>query len=684
MRLSRIEVAGFRGIRSKLEIEVPPGFLIISGRNGSGKTSICDAIEFALTGTIRWREDETERRERIGDYIWWRGPNSANEHFVQLGLVDGSGNQHHVRRDQDGVEVDGATLEDLLTRESKAPESAIERICETSVIRDEEITGLSIESAERERYRMVKEAVGSPMMPQLRIRSEKLKNQVEVERDKAKDLRDERQEEVNRLLEKRSQLAGRIEEAKEVEDSVSLLKEELGVNNNQETEVSRLAQEGRSRIAALKTKKQTLEATLDDLGEIVDGLEELKAHQSAAKQELVDQKEELALRQEAVQEAKRRLEKVRRQKPNLSLLTDLESAGSEIGLRDGACPLCGSNLTVAEYKSHISKLHEEVADHRDELKVLQEDKTSAKKEYEETVEKLEHLTAHLDDIENSIDDHTRRVERLTIELNELGLEVDEEEDPDVETLHRMAQRELTQTMRQIPTLEAAVESVEASAAITELDEVQQKLTKAQEKVAEAEKRFEKYNQAYDKIDSTGRILSRYEGKIVDERLHSLRPLLQELYLRLRPHIDWREVDYELRGDVKRFLSLSVGEDLNPRFMFSSGQRRASGLAFLLAVYLSTESSWSRFRSLVLDDPIQHIDDYRAIHIVEVLSSIRHRGLQLLITVEDEQLARLLGRRLNLNEQRGRHIQLEYEPGAGCSIDDQRTIMLPSKGIFAAG
>jgi chromosome segregation protein len=119
--------------------------------------------------------------------------------------------------------------------------------------------------------------------------------------------------------------------------------------------------------------------------------------------------------------------------------------------------------------------------------------------------------------------------------------------------------------------------------------------------------------------------------------------MAELYKRLRPHPIWTDIEYSIRGDVKRFLKLQVGEELNPQFLFSSGQRRATGLAFLLSVNLSL--AWSRWRSILLDDPVQHVDDFRTVHLAEVLAQFIVEGRQIICAVEDPALADLLCRRL---------------------------------------
>ena len=94
----------------------------------------------------------------------------------------------------------------------------------------------------------------------------------------------------------------------------------------------------------------------------------------------------------------------------------------------------------------------------------------------------------------------------------------------------------------------------------------------------------------------------------------------------------------------------MGDGLNPQFVFSSGQRRAVGLAFLLAVHMAR--AWTDLRALILDDPVQHIDDYRSLQLVEVLAALRLEGRQIICAVEDAALADLLCRRLQSSVSEG--------------------------------
>src|SRR5688572_1858402 len=90
MRLSFVALSGFRGYRKPVRIDFGEQFTIIDGRNGAGKSTIFDAVEFALTGTLAKYGEAKLAGESVTDSCWWtvEGP-PPRERYVEVGFCDG-------------------------------------------------------------------------------------------------------------------------------------------------------------------------------------------------------------------------------------------------------------------------------------------------------------------------------------------------------------------------------------------------------------------------------------------------------------------------------------------------------------------------------------------------------------------------------------------------------------------
>ncbi len=107
--LAAVEVAGFRGIGPgvTLDLGAGPGLTLVVGRNGSGKSSFAEAVEYALTGdNRRW-----SRRSRV----WrdgWR--NLHAEHGARVAarftVAEPSGEVEVERAWKDDADLDQAEL----------------------------------------------------------------------------------------------------------------------------------------------------------------------------------------------------------------------------------------------------------------------------------------------------------------------------------------------------------------------------------------------------------------------------------------------------------------------------------------------------------------------------------------------------------------------------------------------
>ena len=85
-------------------------------------------------------------------------------------------------------------------------------------------------------------------------------------------------------------------------------------------------------------------------------------------------------------------------------------------------------------------------------------------------------------------------------------------------------------------------------------------------------------------------------------------------------------------------------------------------------------AWSRWHSILLDDPVQHVDDFRSVHLAEVLAHLCQSGRQIVCAVEDSALADLMCRRLSSsNELAGKRVTLGNENNGLLSIKNEREV-----------
>ena len=660
MRLSFLEMAGFRGIRNRTRISFAPGFVVITGRNGSGKSTVCDAVEYALTGKISKYSGGSERGESVEDYIWWRGDKAAEDRFVTLGIEDDDGETTVLtRRPNESLSTSSIdAVSNLLCAREASPGNVLDELCRTAVIRDETLAALSVDLAEVDRFAFVRTALGTDALERvahqgktladaLRKRAEEAKADYTIARGQVAALH-------SQLSEARA-LATRAVDIGDALDRVRLLLDAQGVPAEKLAIIARREiAEARRRVDALLRLVREAEAYK------VASLEVDEAESAAQDSRTVN-----ALRQEQhrlgeidteISTLSRTLESGGSDDPLRTTLATLYETGFALGATDGHCPLCRSPITEAQFSAALQTLRAQLQDAAQTTVKRQQRLSVLQSQRQATIQRIGELEGvRLEQVRRQRLQKTSR-ETWANEAKKLGLAADTLEAVDSLAAH------IAGAQQRLEQLEGAIGILDASAALDRVAELGARLETLQIRSDSAEKKLAEIEEAQARAKRLINGIRRAVGELVEERLASLEPLLKDLYSRLRPHVDWLDISYHLRGDVRKALSLRVGEDINPRYTFSSGQRRAIGLAFLLAVHLSRP--WCKLRSLVLDDPIQHIDDYRALNLVEVLAAIRQSGQQLICAVEDPALAQVLCRRLRTEEEEGILVEMTYSAGEG--------------------
>lgn len=118
MRLEQICVQAFRGYPARAEVVLSGDVVLLYGENGTGKTSLTEAFEWALFGSIVRKERSKTRGEYQGS-AWIRSVHAPAdlETFAEVVLLGRDGRRHTVRRTLRGntsdLLIDGSPATDV-------------------------------------------------------------------------------------------------------------------------------------------------------------------------------------------------------------------------------------------------------------------------------------------------------------------------------------------------------------------------------------------------------------------------------------------------------------------------------------------------------------------------------------------------------------------------------------------
>lgn len=662
MRLDYVEVCGFRGFRDKVRIDFGGGFTVITGRNGVGKSTLCDAVEFAITGLIEKYAVEKAAKESLSDYLWWRGEGTPKAHYVTASFIRDNGAQFTITRTREsGADRSPEEIQAALCS-GPAPDDALRQLTRTSIIRDEWIAALSLDLSETERFDLVRSALGAIEGSEAAAKAKEVVT--------AADATHNRNEAAYETV--RTKLGEHLTHQSEAQASLSRLGDVAPALETVAAAVPDAPAELIARVEAARGALADGRARGARMTEAVEAGRKLLALRQTfnapdavtvrenAKAELETAREAKDMAYAAVSAAEAILKREEDADAVAASLAILVEHGESLGVHDEHCPLCAAQRTSQEFaagvaaaRRRISSLSSGVQDARKTLAAASDEARERSTTFAMAEADVAAHQAEERNLREAEQTHAAFFERWNIDLRFLN-------DPDGLEGHLDAERD------RMINLERALLVLEASQSVSRMASIERNIEVLREELDKLADAVSQSQAALSHARDIERSVKRVSAEIIDERLAQISPLLNELYQRLRPHADWRTIDYSIRGDVRRFLSLRVGDGLNPQFVFSSGQRRAAGLAFLLSVHLAR--AWTPFRSLLLDDPVQHIDDFRALHLVEVLAALRLDRRQIICAVEDSALADLLCRRLvSTIDEPGRRFDIDLGPEGATNV-----------------
>jgi hypothetical protein len=521
----------------------------------------------------------------------------------------------------------------LCSEQVAATPASIETLMKTTLIRDEFIVALSVDLPEQARFAAVRAAIGGLTGPDHSERTGTIFRAA----NNAKEVQGARLQEnlsLGAVTEARSaaERSPNISEALRTIDSFSLA---LPAEPRERTETLRTFVANRKR--ALQEIEGALRQSETLLPELLylrssDARLELETARAALDNAIRDKERAL----HALGLAERAHAAERESDSYAAQLAGLIEHGANLGLQDGHCPLCAAYRSPAEFNEALANAPARLAERGERLLAASGVLRDARAAVDAEEQALAIAQGGLSEVEQRRESAAQRLNSIRAIYKKHSF-AGSADNPESAKQLVLAQQE------QLARLERALFILDASSSIDRLTSLETRVTSLKQRVDLEASKFSNAERAVElarQIDASSRAVA---NQMLTEQFDTVMPLLKELYRRLRPHAEWMEIESEFGGKVRGSLNFTVGDGHNVQFLFSSGQRRAAGLAFLLAIHLSRR--WCQWKSLLLDDPVQHIDDYRALNLVEVLAAIRRGGRQIIIAVEDTALADLLCRRL---------------------------------------
>lgn len=689
MRLLSLELSGFRGFAGEQVFDLDADAVVVVGTNGNGKTSLFDAVLWAISGRIpRLGSDDRLLVSRFSEtgqarVVLRLSPTDGDSPITVRRIFDGLETRVSVETADDvlhGPEAEGRLIQ-LIWREAGtavSPAESLATVLTRSVYLQQDLVREFIDSVtEQERFAAVSELVGAGRVTDL---------QGELERAKAAWTKTTNGR-ATELLPLRNRLS--TMESRWAELKARSVPSESGVD-----EAAWGVWWGQLQAAGLKASAVPM-ASREATGAIDEAIKQLDAVRRAAerRQQLLDAlthdlasldagptpdlaplRDKVAMEKQQIQETlskvseeQARVAEVRRLQADLKqkseqLQTLAALALKHLGTR---CPVCDQDYDVDVTRRRLVSI------------AMAGSSPATPPSLPET---LPDLLATLGSHEKALAaaelelrtaeqaNRNREVAELAIEKRfaELGLKPATTDDRAY-----CVSDETAATLRQVETLAAAQKAGEAFALVlsqaTEqatIQELQRGIETTRAKLREEDKELAQRTVTGGEAQKVIEALREAASRVVTERVKEMEPLLTDMYSRIDVHPVFRVVQFLAsvvrgRGQLSTVVSdpSSGVESDSPGTVFSSSQLNALAVCAFLSLNLGM--SQPPLETAILDDPLQSLDDINLLGLIDLLRRTKDQR-QLFVSTHDVRFGSLLARKLRPRSSQQRTVVIELD------------------------
>ena len=669
MQIKSVEISGFRAFSGRNRFDLDGDVVLVVGVNGHGKTSLFDAIHWAITGDI-------SRLNQPDSVVSLYSP--SGEARVHVKLASDDGRLLEVTRHSDGEKYSllvsegdkafrGADAEyELLRRlgddglasgESRAAlRSALER---GVYLQQDVLTDFLTADTDQDRFSAISEFIGAG-------RTTEFQSALERSRRAWTRTTTERSSEMDEKAQRLSRLEGQLRELEDASSAMGPSSDEwtawwtqaqrlrissLGVPKIDSSDAHNVIDIA---MAELRSLRLSLERRRDRLRSLALMLQEvptaevdldaLRREVEQASQALVAARRTLEEAQEEVAEARNRQLESRSEQEDLRVF-------AEITLRQlgETCPVCQQTYDIDSTRQRLESLltdaSQPVGPSVSELGLI-----GLLKDVQVMEERASTAAAALQDAQRQERLCVESQERIRAGLAELAVGV-----PERSNASHAIEAALEENTGQLEVLsevglrgEALALSLARAGQLARQAELREQVQQARRDLSNIRNEITARQETGELVSGMISGLRDASSELVEAELVRLEPLLQRIYATVDPHPEFRIVKLlsrMYRGSGRVLVEVEDPEHRYrkaPRAYLSSSQMNLLAVSVFLALNLGIPTL--PLRVAILDDPLQSLDDLNLLGLIDLLKRMRGER-QLMVSTHDSRFASLLERKL---------------------------------------
>lgn len=661
-RLRRLTVDSFRGFRDSAEFDLDATTVIFAGPNGTGKTSVFDALQWVLLGTIK-RLEGLRVRQNVEHIVNTYRPGDRATAALNI-LVNGKEvtirrKGHYEHSTLEIWEAAGTSLfgdqaekwlgEKLVPQDPKA----LSTVLMTCGLLQQDVMMSVLEAKAADRYAHISVILGLGELQDFERAIQSAAKEANIRNDFARGKVRESSDAVRAATSQLEVLKRRRSQQASVEVVQGMLRTEvkqapagitIDIPDALSAEIARNIAEHlrvlQQRIASLLERADNLRRRKKRLLPAITSYEPRQLNQSAREGSLsvkaAESEEKQAMTDlSRAQDASQHWEQL---------------AAIAVPLLTEKCPVCGQSIDPGAVKEHLQKLDSSATS----LLEFQQRADAAAKKVQEARARQQELDKEYAAVVEAVSQWDRFNHdefALNTGVSELVRNVHESislTDLDEDEFDHWGPEAGQFLGRLALVLETYSDTVTNSETSGEIERAESELQNAKALLEDARSALQQGVARTTQLRQLSDAVKAARVDVTTSRFAAIEPLVTDIYSRLDPHPTFKTLGFKHGIYYGKGTSNPVVTDLtakvegDPRIIFSASQANIAALSYFLAMNLGAGERALPF--VLLDDPMQSMDDVNALGFADLCRFLRAER-QLMLSTHDRRFGDLLRRKL---------------------------------------